>query len=103
LWGGCDPGSNPGKGIVFLGRISSNNFIKLNLGDLIMIPKASIAKIARRMAKRNQVGRVSDDGIILLKSQVEDMGREIASSAKRLAKHAGRNTVTSADIKLVIK
>lgn len=68
-----------------------------------MIPKASIAKIARQMAKRNQIGRVSDDGVKLLKSYIDDMGREIAASAKKLAKHAGRNTVTSADVKLVIK
>lgn len=68
-----------------------------------MIPKSSLAKMARKIAKRNQAGRVSKDAIALLKSYIEDSAREIASSAKKLAKHAGRSTVTSSDIKLVIK
>jgi len=64
-----------------------------------LIPLAAMEKIL----KKNGAERVSDKAKNVLKEVLEEKAEEIASIAIRLATHAGRKTVKSADIKLAIK
>jgi len=60
------------------------------------IPNAAADRIIR-----NATGlRVGADAAELLAEELDVIGQEIAEGAGKLAKHAGRKTVKSSDIKL---
>lgn len=61
--------------------------------------KIPIAPV-RKMIKNTSNARVSKDAGIELTKILESIGTEISKDAVILAKHAGRNTVKSADILL---
>ena len=63
-----------------------------------LIPLAAMEKIL----KNHGADRVSDKAKIALKEILEEKASVIATKASRLATHAGRKTVKSADIKLAI-
>jgi histone H3/H4 len=64
-----------------------------------MIPLAAMEKILKHAGAE----RVADDAKAALKEVIEDIADEIASSAIKLAGHAGRKTVKANDIKLAAK
>ena len=64
-----------------------------------LLPLAAMEKILKKAGAK----RVSDKAKIALKSIIEDKAEEIASSAVKLAIHAGRQTVKAGDIKLALK
>ena len=64
-----------------------------------LLPLAAMEKILKQAGAE----RVSDKAKEELKTFLEEVGEEIASSAVRLANHAGRKTVKSGDIKLASK
>ena len=64
-----------------------------------LLPLAAMEKILRNAGAQ----RVSDRAKSALKEAIEDMADDIASSAVKLAQHAGRKTVKSGDIKLAVK
>ena len=64
-----------------------------------LLPLAAMEKILKKAGAE----RVSDKAKAALKDAVEDIAEEIASSAVRLAVHAGRKTVKAGDIKLAAK
>jgi len=64
-----------------------------------LIPLAAMEKIMKNAGAE----RVSDKSKAALKNIIEDIAEEIATSAVRLANHAGRKTVKAGDIKLAAK
>lgn len=64
-----------------------------------LLPLAAMEKVLKLAGAE----RVSDKAKAALKDVVEDKANEIASSAVRLAMHAGRKTVKAGDIKLAAK
>ncbi|MBS3137071.1 NFYB/HAP3 family transcription factor subunit [Candidatus Woesearchaeota archaeon] len=64
-----------------------------------LLPLAAMEKILKKCGAE----RVSDKAKIALKNIIEDKADEIAINAVRLAKHAGRKTIKSGDIKLATK
>ena len=62
----------------------------------MILPKAPVEKIIREAGAR----RVSEGAAVELADVLEKIGIDISTRALKLAKHAGRKTVTSADIKL---
>ena len=56
----------------------------------------------KRLIKNAGAARISDDAAIALAEAMEEYAEEISIQAVKLAKHAGRKTVTADDIKLVI-
>lgn len=64
-----------------------------------LIPLAAMEKILKNAG----ADRVSDKAKAALKNVIEDIADEIASSAVKLANHAGRKTVKAGDIKLAAK
>ncbi|MDO8340264.1 MAG: NFYB/HAP3 family transcription factor subunit [Candidatus Burarchaeum sp.] len=60
------------------------------------IPPSSVERLIRKAS----AGRVSAEAAISLTRILEDLAASISIKAIRLAKHAGRKTVTADDIKL---
>jgi histone H3/H4 len=63
------------------------------------IPLAPIG----RLMKKAGAPRVSEEAIKVLVEKLESEIEKISKDASALAKHAGRKTVTGADIKLAFK
>ena len=62
----------------------------------------SIAAADRIIRKASGL-RVSEDASKLLAEHLEEKGMKIASEAALYSKHAKRKTITTSDIKLVLK
>ena len=60
------------------------------------LPIAPVDRIVRKAG----ASRVSERAATELAKVLEDVGAEVASQAMRMARHAGRKTVTADDIKL---
>jgi len=60
------------------------------------LPIAAVERLIRSVG----AGRVSKDAAEALASILEQRGASIATKAVKLARHAGRKTVTGDDIKL---
>lgn len=56
----------------------------------------------RRIIKSTGAARVSDSAVQCLNEALEEHGTMIATQAKKLASHAGRQTVMESDIKLAL-
>ena len=60
------------------------------------LPTAPIERLIRKAGAE----RVSEDAAKALASVLEEMAASISTKAVKLAKHAGRKTITAADVKL---
>ena len=57
----------------------------------------------KRIIKQAGGTRISDEAVVELANVMEDYGIIVAERANKLANHAGRKTVTGADIKLAVE
>lgn len=69
---------------------------RLRNGDYVILPKAPVEKIIREAGAR----RVSEGAAVELAEMLEKIGNDVSVRALKLARHAGRKTVTASDIKL---
>jgi len=60
------------------------------------LPKSAVDRLIRKAG----ANRVSEEAAISLARILEDMATRMSLKAVRLAKHAGRKTVTAQDIRL---
>ncbi len=60
------------------------------------LPVAPVDRIIRKAGAE----RVSEDAAEALADLLEDVGTEVSTQAMRLARHAGRKTVTAEDVRL---
>jgi DNA-binding protein len=67
--------------------------------NITAIPKAPFGRILMKAGAK----RVSADSVDAFAEVVTEMAEKIATQAVKLAKHAGRKTVTDEDIELVAK
>ena len=63
------------------------------------LPLAPLKRIIKQAGGR----RISDEAVVELANVLEEYGEEIGANATKLANHAGRKTVTGADIKLAVQ
>jgi len=63
---------------------------------MVELPIAPI----ERIVKKSGAERISEDAKVELAKILEDYGSKIAAEAVKLAKHAGRKTIKTDDIKL---
>lgn len=63
------------------------------------LPLAPVKRIIQKAGGR----RISDEAVVELANVMEEYGEEVAEVATKFANHAGRKTVTAADIKLAIR
>lgn len=66
---------------------------------MTQIPKASV----KRLMKSAGSYRVSEDAVLYLEEVLAEKGTEISAKAGRLASHAGRHTISVADLKLALR
>ena len=64
-----------------------------------ILPLAAMEKLLKKAG----APRVSESAKTALKDILEDIAEEIGEKSVRLAKHSGRKTVKSADVKLAAK
>ena len=64
-----------------------------------ILPLAPVDRLIRKSGAK----RVSDSAKLALAEVLEDFSEKVAVKAMRLAMHAGRKTVTAADIKLAMR
>lgn len=57
----------------------------------------------KRLLKNAGASRISEDAAVKLADVLEDIGEDVARTAIKLAKHAGRKTVKAEDIELAAK
>ncbi len=57
----------------------------------------------KRLLKNAGASRISEDAAVKLADVLEDIGEDVARTATKLAKHAGRKTVKAEDIELAAK
>lgn len=65
----------------------------------LILPLAPVDRLIRKSGAK----RVSDSAKLALAEVLEDFSEKVAVKAMRLAMHAGRKTITAADIKLAMK
>ncbi|MBR3214455.1 MAG: histone family protein [Methanosphaera sp.] len=63
------------------------------------LPLAPVKRIIQKAGGK----RISDEAVVELANVMEEYGEEVAEVATKFANHAGRKTVTAADIKLAIR
>lgn len=69
------------------------------MNNMTELPLAPV----KRMIQKAGGKRISDEAVIELANVLEEYGIEVSKVATQYANHAGRKTVTAADIKLVIQ
>ena len=57
----------------------------------------------KRLMKSVGSYRVSNDAVVYLNEVLEEEGTKIAKKAGKLASHAGRQTISVADVKLALR